>query len=108
MLVLGLEPVVSRHPLQQILDAAGAGVGDSGTVGIADDDLFVLGSNPPLRARLAAFLEVPNQVLFLFKQLTHESNPSRISEKEGAASALIMASANIRGKQIARIARPLF
>ena len=77
MLVFRLEAVVGGHPAQQVLDAAGAGVGDSGTVGSADDDLFVLGADPPLRARLAAVLEVANQVVLLFQQLTHESNPTR-------------------------------
>ena len=71
MLVFRLEAVVRRHPAQQILDSAGAGVGDSGTVGSADDDLLVFGADPPIRPRLAAFLEVANQVLFLFQQLTH-------------------------------------
>ena len=66
VLVLGLEAVVGGHPAQEILDAAGAGVGDSGTVGRADKNLFVLGADAPLRTRLAAFLEVANQVLLLF------------------------------------------
>src|SRR6266481_2667545 len=73
VLVLRLQPVIRGHPAQQILDATGAGVGDSGTVGSADDDLLVFGSDPPLRTRLAAFLEVADQVVLLFKQLTHTS-----------------------------------
>ena len=77
MLVLRLEAVVVGHPPQQVLDAAGAGVGDSGTVGIADDDLFVLGADPPLRARFAAVLEIADQVVLLFQQLTHASNQTR-------------------------------
>src|SRR5260370_13530298 len=78
VLVFGLEAVVSGHPQQQVLDPARAGVGDSGTVGSADDDLFVLGADPPLRTRLAAILEVADQVVLLFKQLTHASIPLRL------------------------------
>jgi hypothetical protein len=32
VLVFGLEAVIGGHPAQEILDAAGAGVGDSGPV----------------------------------------------------------------------------
>src|SRR5208282_4890331 len=75
VLVFGLEAIVGRHPPQQVLDAAGAGVGDSGRIGGTDYHLLVLGADTPIRARLAALLEVADQVVFLLKQLTHESNP---------------------------------
>ncbi len=81
VLVFGLEAVVSGHPPQQVFDPARAGVGDCGTVGGADDDFFVLGTDAPLRPRLAARLEVADQVVLLFKQLTHASIRSRLPEK---------------------------
>src|SRR5260370_18991448 len=58
VLVFGLEAVVSGHPPQQVLDPARAGVGDSGTVGRPAHDLFVLGTHPPFRPRLAAILQL--------------------------------------------------
>jgi len=57
VLVFGLEAVVIGHPAQQVLDSADAGVGYRSTVRIADNDLLVLAADPPLRPRLAAFLE---------------------------------------------------
>ena len=74
MFVFRLEAVVRGHPMQERFDAAGAGVGDCGTVGSADDDLLVLGADSPLRAGFRAGLEVADQVLFLFKQLAHSSD----------------------------------
>src|SRR5271156_5034966 len=73
VLFFGLEAVVGRHPPQHVLDAAGAGVADSGGVGAVHDDFLVLGADPPLRAGLTAFLEVADQIVLLLEQLTHES-----------------------------------
>ena len=73
MLVLGLEAVAVGHFAEQIFDAAGAGIGHRAAVTCADGNLFVLGADAPILARLGALFEVADQVLFLFNQFSHQS-----------------------------------
>jgi hypothetical protein len=79
VLVFGLEAIVGHHPAQQVLDPAGTGVRDCGRVGGADDDLLVLGTDPPLSTGLAAILEIADEILFLFEQLAHQAKSNRDS-----------------------------
>ena len=69
LLLFGLVAVALDHPAQDLFDAARARKGQGAAVLSRDRDLFVLGPDPPLLARLGPALEVADQLLAAFDSI---------------------------------------
>ncbi len=72
VLLFGLPTEALGEPPQHVLDAAGAGEGQGAAVASRNRDLLVLGADPPILARLAAALDMPDQIVFALNRFAHK------------------------------------